>query len=138
MSGGLSFLRTGFSNMVYSCPETVSDMYVNKGERLQKGRVEGREKGVGGPGRGVGGGEGRREEFAKMPSYGSLQQAVKVRPERGEGERRGKLSLPFQTYFCCKFRNVLHLVGDSQRFLLKSKLNFYSIEATFTTKPDRK
>lgn len=30
----------------------------------------------------------RREEFAKMPSYGSLQQAVKVRPGRGEKEKR--------------------------------------------------
>lgn len=26
------------------------------------------------------------EEFAKMPSHGSLQQAVKVRPGRGEKE----------------------------------------------------
>lgn len=47
------------------------------------------------------GGEGRdrvqREEFAKMPSYGSLQQAVKVRPGRGEtevGPGRAVLFLP--------------------------------------------
>lgn len=73
MSGGLPFLRTGPANMVYSCPETVSDVYVNQGERLQKG---GRRRGV------------RRAEFAKMPSHGSLQQAVKVRPGRGEKERR--------------------------------------------------
>lgn len=33
-------------------------------------------------------GGGVREEFAKMPSHGSLQQAVKVRPGRGERERR--------------------------------------------------
>lgn len=33
------------------------------------------------------GGEGGREEFAKMPSHGSLQRAVKVRPrERRESE----------------------------------------------------
>lgn len=53
MSGGLSFLRTGFANMVYSCPETVSDVYVNQGEELQKGREGGRERrGMGGAGRG--------------------------------------------------------------------------------------
>lgn len=45
MSGGLSFLRTGPANMVYSCPETVSDMYVNRGGRLQKRREDGREGG---------------------------------------------------------------------------------------------
>lgn len=39
-SGGLSFLRTGPSNMVYSCPETVSDVYVNQGERQQKRRED--------------------------------------------------------------------------------------------------
>lgn len=43
VSGGLSFLRTGPANMVYSCPETVSDEYVNQGERLQKGENERRE-----------------------------------------------------------------------------------------------
>lgn len=32
-------------------------------------------------------GRGGREEFAKMPSHGSLQQAVKVRPGRGEKEK---------------------------------------------------
>lgn len=31
----------------------------------------------------------QREEFAKMPSHGSLQQAVKVRPGRGEKEEGG-------------------------------------------------
>ena len=69
--------------MVYSCPETASDVYVNQKERQQKKGREGgqererREREEG----------GRREEFAKMPSYGSLQQAVKVRPKRGEKEK---------------------------------------------------
>lgn len=79
-SGGLSFLRSGPANMVYCYPETVSDVYV-KEERLQK-REGGRQKVARNA---EGGREGeRREEFAKMPSYGSLQQAVKVRPRRGE------------------------------------------------------
>lgn len=43
MSGGLSFLRTGPTNIVYRCPETESDVYVNQGESLQKGREDGRE-----------------------------------------------------------------------------------------------
>lgn len=30
----------------------------------------------------------RREESAKIPSHGSLQQAFKVRPKRGQGERK--------------------------------------------------
>ena len=47
VSGGLSFLRTGPANMVYSCPETVSDVYVNQGARLQNGRERGREEGGG-------------------------------------------------------------------------------------------
>lgn len=34
VSGGLSFLRTGPANIVYSCPETESNVYVNQGERL--------------------------------------------------------------------------------------------------------
>lgn len=50
--------------IVYSCLETVSDVYVNQGDE--------------------------EEEFAKMPSHGPLQQAVKVRPGRG---RRKKASL---------------------------------------------
>lgn len=49
MSGGLSFLRTAPTNMVYSCPETVSDVYVNQAERLQKGgRMGGRRREEGG------------------------------------------------------------------------------------------
>lgn len=40
----------------------------------------------------------RREEFAKMPSYGSLQQAVKVRPGRGEKERREGEKKPLWVY----------------------------------------
>lgn len=87
MSGGLSFLRTGPAYMVYSCPETVSDVYVNQGEaareKKKKGREDGRKRGERQRREG-----GRREEFAKMPSHGSLQQAVKVRPGRGERERR--------------------------------------------------
>lgn len=42
-----------------------------------------------------GGGAGGREGFAKMPSHGSLQQAVKVRPGRGEKE---ETSLGFYIY----------------------------------------
>lgn len=74
-------------NVVYSCPETVSNVYVNQGEKLSE-REGGRER----EGRGMPGGVregGRREEFAKMPSHGSLQQAVKVRPGRGEQEKKG-------------------------------------------------
>lgn len=62
--------------MVYSCPETVSDMYVNLCEWLPRGRGGG--VGGGAKWRGV---EGRdrvqREEFAKMPSYGSLSRQLK-------------------------------------------------------------
>lgn len=89
MSGGLSFLRTGPANIVYSCPETESNVYVNQGERLQKGREDGREKGEGERRKAAREGV-RREEFAKMPSHGSLQQAVKVRPGRGETQEREK------------------------------------------------
>lgn len=77
-SRGLSFLRTGAANMVYGRPETVSDVYAReaakKGRRDEEKWREMRE-------------EGGREEFAKMPSHGSLQQAVKVRPGRGEEEK---------------------------------------------------
>lgn len=46
MSRGLSFLRTGPANMVYSCPETASDVYVNQKERQQKkGREDKRGRG---------------------------------------------------------------------------------------------
>lgn len=110
MSGGLSFLRTGPANMVYSCPETVSDVYVNQGERLQKGGRT-REKGEREGGReGVG---VRREEFAKMPSHGSLQQAVKVRPGRGERERRE--------------REKKTLSGFVELFLLQVEKRFASV-----------
>lgn len=114
MSGGLSFLRTGPANMVYSCPETVSDVYVNQGERLQKGGRT-REKGEGEGGE-RGGREGvrvRREEFAKMPSHGSLQQAVKVRPGRGERERRE--------------REKKTLSGFVELFLLQVEKRFASV-----------
>lgn len=52
VSGGLFVLRTGPANIVYSCPETESDVYVNQGQRLQKGRGDGREGEEGGSVRG--------------------------------------------------------------------------------------
>lgn len=110
MTGGLSFLRTGPANMVYSCPETVSDVYVNQGERLQKGGRT-REKGE----RGRGGTEGvRREEFAKMPSHGSLKQAVKVRPGRGEkkeGREKKTLSGFVELFMLQVEKHFLHIGG---------------------------
>lgn len=105
VSGGLSFLRTGPANMVYSCPETVSDMYVNQGGRLQKRREDGRE---GGREREYGG-----RSFANMPSHGSLQQAVKVRPGRGERERRE--------------REKKTLSGFVELFLLQVEKRFASV-----------
>lgn len=47
----------------------------------------------------------QREEFAKMPSHGSLQQAVKVRPGRGEKEEGGGVL----DYFCSRLRTSVTL-----------------------------
>lgn len=51
---------------------------------------------------------GGREEFAKMPSHGSLQQAVKVRPGRGEEE---KSSLGLWMYSSFKPDNICRFIS---------------------------
>lgn len=55
-----------------------------------------------------GGREGGREEFAKMPSHGSLQQAVKVRPGRGE---KAKTSLGLSIYLSFKPDYIFCLIS---------------------------
>lgn len=124
-SGGLSFLRNGPANMVYSYPETVSDVYVNQEERLQK-REGGREKEA----RNAEGGrentrEGeRREEFAKMPSYGSLQQAVKVRPRRGEKPHKFvDLCLQVEYFAFCGMKLIFTLDLSCKAHLHLSHIN---------------
>lgn len=98
-SRGLSFLRTGAANMVYGRPETVSDVYAReaakKGRRDEEKWREMREEGGG-------------EEFAKMPSHGSLQQAVKVRPGRGEKE---KSSLGLWMYSSVEPDNICRFIS---------------------------
>lgn len=60
----------------------------------------------------------QREEFAKMPSHGSLQQAVKVRPGRGEERRRrgGGEGWGVLDYFCSRLRTsvTLNLANKNQ------------------------
>lgn len=95
--------------MVYGRPETVSDVYANRCERGCKKR-EGRREKVARKRRGgrAGGRERGREEFAKMPSHGSLQQAVKVRPGRGE---KAKTSLGLSIYLSFKPDYIFCLIS---------------------------
>lgn len=114
VSGGLSFLRTGPANMVYSCPETVSDMYVNQGGRLQKGGRT-REKGE------------RGREWEREHEGRSLQkcQAASRQLKWGQGEERKggnkkkKTLSGFVELFLLQVeKRFASIPGERNRFLL--------------------
>lgn len=132
VSWGLSFLRTGPANMVYSCPETVSDMYVNQGGRLQKGGRT-REKGE------------RGREWEREHEGRSLQkcQAASRQLKWGQGEeRKGGNKKKKKTLWVCWIISAaswetfcLHSWGTKQIFtyILSQKVYFHlSLQVVLT------
>lgn len=79
-SRGLVFLRTVAANMVYSRPETVSDMYVNVQVAAKRERDGGAVEGRWGKSQSTKGG------VCKNAKRWFTRQAVKVRPGGGEAE----------------------------------------------------